>query len=70
MEATLSEGQITACLEFAKELLKESESMMKKILWSDEREIEPSGQKSKHYVWQTPGTARPLVNNIMPRGCV
>ena len=38
MEATLSEGQITACLEFAKELLKESESMMKKILWSDERD--------------------------------
>ncbi|KAF7650103.1 hypothetical protein LDENG_00131280 [Lucifuga dentata] len=44
--------------------LKDSESMRKKILWSDDTKTELFGQTSKHYVWRIPGTAHHLANTI------
>ena len=40
---------ITACMEFAKRHLKDSQTMRKKILWSDETKIELFSLNAKHH---------------------
>ena len=55
---------MTACLEFAKWHVKDSESMGQKILWSDEMKIEHFGVNAKHYVWQKLSTAHHPSNTI------
>ncbi|KAK1800089.1 hypothetical protein P4O66_006144, partial [Electrophorus voltai] len=54
----------TACLEFAKRHLKDSQAMRNKILWSDETKVELLGLKAKLHVWRKPGTPHHLVNTI------
>ena len=51
-------------LEFAKQHLKNSYSIRKMILGSEETETEPFDQNSKDYVWQTPGTVHHLAKII------
>ena len=46
----------TACLEFTKRHLKDSQTMRSKILWSDETKIELFGQNAKHHIWRRPDT--------------
>ena len=43
---------MTARLEFAKSHLKDSQTMRKKILWSDETNIELFGLNDKRHVWR------------------
>ena len=52
----LSKRHMTAHLEFAKEHLKDSQTMRKKILWSYETKIELFGPNAKRHVWRKPGT--------------
>uniref|UniRef100_A0AAZ3RCN5 Uncharacterized protein n=1 Tax=Oncorhynchus tshawytscha TaxID=74940 RepID=A0AAZ3RCN5_ONCTS len=63
---------MTACLEFAKRHLKDSQTMKYKILWPDETKIEHFGLNAKHHVWWNPGTI-PTVKHgggsIMLWGC-
>ena len=63
---------MTARLEFVKRHLKDSQTMMNKILWSDETKIELYGLNAKHHVWRKPGTI-PMVKHdggsIMLWGC-
>ena len=47
---------MSACLEFAKRHLKDSQAMINKILWSDETKIELFGLNAKHHVWRKHGT--------------
>ena len=51
---------------------KDSQTMSKKILWSDETKVKLFDLNAKHHVWWTPGTF-PTVNhgggNIMMWGC-
>ena len=47
-----SERRMTACLEFAKSHLKDSQTMRNKIIWSDETKIEHFGLNAKHHVWR------------------
>ena len=56
----LSKRYMTACLEFAKRHLKDSETMRNKILWSDETKIELFGLNAKRHIWRKPGTAHHL----------
>ena len=51
----LSKRHMTACLEFAKRHLKDSQTMRNKILWSDETKIELFGLNAKRHVWRKPG---------------
>ena len=51
--AEMGEPVIRTTISAAKRPLKKSESMRKKVLWSDET-IREVGQNSKHYVWRTP----------------
>ena len=44
-DGSLSKRQMTACLEFAKRHLNDSQTMTNKILWSDETKIEVFGLK-------------------------
>ncbi|KAK1786617.1 hypothetical protein P4O66_003058 [Electrophorus voltai] len=60
----LSKRHKTACLEFAKRHLKDSQTMRNKILWSDETKIEHFGLNAKRHVWRKPGTAHHLANTI------
>jgi hypothetical protein len=68
----LSKMQMTAHLEFAKRHLKYSQTMISKILWSNETKIELFGLKAKCHVWRNPGTI-PTVKHgggcIMLWGC-
>ncbi|KAK3569633.1 hypothetical protein QTP86_002580 [Hemibagrus guttatus] len=66
----LSKRHMTACLEFAKRHLKDSQTMRNKILWSEETKIELFGLNGKHYVWRKPGTAHHLANTIPTIGMV
>jgi hypothetical protein len=63
---------MTACLEFAKRHLKDSQTMRNKILWSDETKIELFGLNAKHHIWKKRGTI-PTVKHgggsIMLWGC-
>ena len=43
-------------MEFAKRHLKDSQTMINKILWSDETKIEVFGLRAKRHVWRKPGT--------------
>uniref|UniRef100_A0AAZ3PHN8 Transposase Tc1-like domain-containing protein n=1 Tax=Oncorhynchus tshawytscha TaxID=74940 RepID=A0AAZ3PHN8_ONCTS len=52
----LSKRHMTACLEFAKRHLKDSQTMRNKILWSDETQIEIFDQNAKRRIWRKPGT--------------
>jgi hypothetical protein len=52
----LSKRQMTARLEFAKRQLKDSQTMINKILWSNETEIELFGLNAKRHIWRKPGT--------------
>ena len=65
----LSKRHMTACLEFAKRHLKDSQTMRNKILWSDL--IKLFGLNAKCHVWRKPGTI-PTVKHgggsIMLRG--
>ncbi|KAK3573509.1 hypothetical protein QTP86_025939, partial [Hemibagrus guttatus] len=75
----LSKRHMTACLEFARRHLKDSQTMRNNILWSDETKIELFGLNVKHHVWRKPGTVHRLANtiptvkygggSIMPFGC-
>ena len=47
---------MTAHLEFAKNHLKDSQSIRNKILWSDETKIEIFGLNAKCHAWRKPGT--------------
>ena len=47
----LSRMHMTACLEFAKRHLKDSQTMRNKNCWSDETKIELFGLKAKRHVW-------------------
>ena len=62
---------MTAHLEFAKKHEKESETMRRKILWSDGTKIELFGLNAKCYVWQKPSTAHNPYNTIptVKHGC-
>ena len=46
-------SKMTACLEFAKRNLKDSQTMRNKILWSDETNIELFGLKAKRCLEET-----------------
>ena len=52
----LSKRHMTACLEFAKGHLKDSQTMGNKILWSVETKIEFFGLNAKRHIWRKPGT--------------
>jgi hypothetical protein len=52
-KSLLSKLHMTARLEFAKRHLKDSQTMRKKILWSDETKIELFGLNAKSQVWRT-----------------
>ena len=52
----LSNRHMTACLEFAKSHIKDSQTMGDKILWSDETKTEIFGLNDKRHAWRTPGT--------------
>jgi hypothetical protein len=52
----LSKRHMTACLEFAKRRLKDSQTMRNKILCSDETKIERFGLNANNYVKRKPGT--------------
>ena len=63
---------MTACLEFAIRHLKDSQTMINKILWSDENKIEFFGLYAKHHVWKKPGTIPTMKHgggSIMLWGC-
>ena len=47
---------MTACLEFAKRHLKDSQTMRNNILWSDETKIELFGLNAKRHMWRKPVT--------------
>ena len=47
---------MTARLEFAKRHLKDSQTMRKNILWSDETKIRLFDLNAKHHVWRKTGT--------------
>jgi hypothetical protein len=57
--------QMTASLEFAKRHLKDSQTMINKILWSEETKIELFGLNAKRHVRRTPGTTDHLANTIL-----
>ena len=52
----LSKRHMTACLEFVKRLLKDSQTMRNKILCSDETKIEPFGLNANGHVWRKSDT--------------
>jgi hypothetical protein len=63
---------MTACLEFAKRDLKDSQTMRNKILWSDETKIELFGLNAKRHVWRKPvniPTVKHAGGSIMLWGC-
>ena len=60
----LSKRHMTACLEFARRHLKDSQTMRNKILWSDETKIELFGVNAKLYVWRKPGATHDLAITI------
>jgi hypothetical protein len=68
----LRKMHMTACLEFAKRYLKDSQAMRNKIIWSDETKIELFGLNAKRNVWRKSGTI-PTVKHggcsIMLWGC-
>ena len=49
---------MTAHLGFAKRHLKDSQTMINKILWSDKTKMELFGLNAKHHIWRKPGTVR------------
>ena len=53
---------MTACLEFSKRHIKDSQTMRNKIPWSDETKVELFGLIAKRHVWRKPCTI-PTVNN-------
>ena len=58
---------MTARLEFAKRHLKDSQTTINKILWSDETKIELFGLNAKLHIWREPGSggnAHHLANTI------
>ena len=55
-KALLSKRHMTTRLEFYKRLLKDSQTMRNKILWSDETKIELFGLNAKLHIWRKPGT--------------
>ena len=63
---------MTVHFEFAKRLIKDSQTMRNKILWSDEIKMELFGLNAKCHVWRKPGTI-PTVKHggarIMLCGC-
>jgi hypothetical protein len=52
----LSKRHMTACLEFAKRHIKDSQTLRNKCLWSDETKIELFGLNARCHVWGKPGT--------------
>ena len=52
----LSKRHMTVRLEIAKRHLKDSQTMRKKTLWSDESKIEMFGLNAKCHIWRKPGT--------------
>ena len=52
----LSKRQMTARLEFAERHVKDSQTMRKMILWSDETKIEVFGLNAKRNIRRNPGT--------------
>ncbi|KAK3560299.1 hypothetical protein QTP86_006319 [Hemibagrus guttatus] len=60
----LSKRHMTACLEFVKRHLKDSQTMRNKIVWSEETKIELYVLNVNHHVWRKPGTAHHLANII------
>jgi hypothetical protein len=57
--------------EFAKRHLKDSQTMINKILWSDKTKIELFGLNAKHHIWRKPGRDHHLANTIpmVKHGC-
>ena len=53
---------LTAHLEFAKRNIKDSQSTINKILWSDETKIELFGLNAKRHVWRKPVSAHHQAN--------
>ena len=49
---------------FAKRYVGDSPNISKKVLWSDENEIELIGHQGKRYVWRKPSTSHHPENNI------
>ena len=68
----LSKRHMTACLEFAKRDLKNSQTMRNKIVCSEKTKIELLGLNAMHHFWSKPGTI-PTVKHgggsIMLWGC-
>jgi hypothetical protein len=56
---------MTARFDFAKEHLKDSQTMRNQIIWSDETKIELFGLNAKCHVWRKPGTAHHLANTVL-----
>ena len=65
----LIKRHITACLEFAKRHLKDSQTVRNKILWSNETKIELFGLNAKRHIWRKPGTLKHGGGSIMLWGC-
>ena len=63
-KSLLSKRNMTACLEFAKRHLKDSQTVRNKILWSDETKTELFGLNAKHHIWRKRGTTHHLENTI------
>ena len=68
----LSKRHMTFRFEFAIRQLKDSQTMINKIPWSDETKIEHFGLNAKRHAWRKPGTI-PTVKHgggsIMLWGC-
>ena len=63
---------MTAYFEFAKRHLKDSQTMINKIIWSDEAKIELFGLNAKCHFWRKPGnipTVKHGGGSMMLWGC-
>ena len=72
MEATPQERAHNSPLGVCQKTPKDSQTMINKILWSDEIKIELFDLNAKHHIWRKPGTI-PMVKHgvgtIMLWGC-
>lgn len=60
----ITKRHMTTCQKFAIKHLKDSKTMISKILWSDKTKIELCGHYVQQRVWRKPGTEYHLINTI------
>ena len=63
-KSLLKEKNKQTHLVFAKRHVGDSPNIWKKVLWSDETEIDIFGHQGKRYVWRTPNTSHHPENTI------